>query len=245
MGIGTRQIGHPPQRARHTVFIGTIGGIRAIVRGTTAVWKVGNTGVPQIKRMFSYMVARVDHAIHRDDIAAIGSKRWLSLARATNLPGALARLIRGWEMAPALLQSDDYLTLMRHECWISDTDLIEQHATAAAAFLTVGDSDSALAALHQAATYCGGPYLPDYDVPDYPLSDEQERWRHYQRDILHQLARLHLERAAYPDALLVAKKTSRLGDEEAADDDLLADIYESLGNPRLAHHYRERANAAR
>lgn len=245
MEIGTRQIGQSPQRNGHPVFIGTIGGIRAIVHGATAIWKVGNMGVPQLKRMLSYVVTRVDHAIHRDDIAAIGSKRWPELARSTNLPSALTRLFRNWGMAPALHQNDDYLTLMRHECWISDTDLIEHYATAAAAHLAVGNSDSALASLHQAVTYCGGPYLPDYDVPDYSLSDEQQHWRHYQRDILHQLARLHIDRAAYQDALRVARKTSHLGDEESADDALLADIYKSLGNLRLARYYRAKADAAR
>ena len=150
---------------------------------------------------------------------------------------------RGLDLA--LLQRDDHQTLMRHECGISDTDLIERYATAAAAHRVVGDQEATLAALHQAAAYCDGPYLPDYDVPDYTLSDDQQHWRHYQRDILHQLARLHLDRATYQAARLVAKKMVHLGDEEPADDDLLADIYAALGNPRLAHYYRTKADAAR
>lgn len=242
METDTRQIGQSPQRGGPTVFIGQLGGMRAMVRGAAAIWKVGNIGVPQVKRMMSYVVAHVDRAIHRDDIAAVASRRWAELARAANLPGALVRLIRNWGMTPALHQRDEYLTLMRHECWISDTDLIEKYAAAAAVHAGAGDNDAALAALQQAVTYCGAPYLPDYDVPDYSLAHEQQRWLYYQRDLIHRLARLHIERAAYQDALAVARKALRLGDEDPTDDALLADIYGLLDNPRLARYYRDRAN---
>ncbi|MBX0331415.1 hypothetical protein K2Z83_27565 [Oscillochloris sp. ZM17-4] len=245
MEIGTRQTERWPQEHQHTVFIGTIGGMRAIVRGAAAIWKVGNMGVPQLKRMLSYLVAHVEHAIHRDDIAAIGSRRSQPLARATNLSSAIKRLIQTWHMGPALRDRDGYLTLMRHTSWISDTDLIEHHAAAAALHLSTGDADAALDALQQAAAYCGGIYLPDYDVPDYSLREDQYHWLYYQRDILHRLARLHLTRNAAQEALPVAQKTARLGDSEAADDLLLADIYAALGNARLADYYTHKARRRR
>ena len=241
MEIGTLQTGCSPQSHQHTVFIGTIGGLRTLVRGATAIWDVGNMGVPQMKRMLSYLVAHVDHAIHRADIAAIGSRRSQILVRATNLSSAVKRLIHNWQMGSALHDEDGYLTLMRHDCWISDTDLIEQHATTAAAHLATGNTDAALDALHQAAAYCGGTYLPDYDVPDYSLQDDQHHWLSYQRDILHQLARLHLARGEAHAALLIARKIAHLDTSEVADEVLLADIYAALGKPRMTDYYHQKA----
>lgn len=227
--------------SQQPVLILTIGGIRAIVRGVTEIWAIKGMGVPQLKQMLSYMVTFPGRAMHWTTLAAIGSKRWTTLVKPRNLPWGVRTLLHRWDMGAALHESDGYFTLQRHPSWISDTDLIERHMLAAQQASDCDDDETALAELQQAVHYCGGPYLPDYDAPEYDLEDAPHHWETYQREAIHRLARARLQRNEPQIALAAARKVALIGPSESADADLFADIYDALGNTRMATMYRQKA----
>lgn len=231
--------------SQQPVLILTIGGIKAIVRGVAAIWTIKGMGVPQLKQMLSYMVTFPGRAVHWTTLAAIGSKQWAALVKPRNLPRGLRQLLHRWDMGAALHESDGYFTLQRHPSWISDTDLIERHMLAAQQASACDDMETTLAELQAAVRYCGGSYLPDYDAPEYDLEDAPHHWDTYQREVIHRLARMLLERQQPQAALEVAQKIMQIGASEAADSDLLADIHHALRHEKIAHYFRRKAHQQR
>ncbi|NJN19111.1 MAG: hypothetical protein HC822_24085 [Oscillochloris sp.] len=233
--------------SRPIVEMYLINGIMVVKRSVVAGWKVGRLGIRQVQRMVSYLVAHADRAIHWEVLATIGSRTFdpYALAKPRNLTAGIRHLFRQWEIEEALYEANGYFTLRRNTCWISDTDRIEKHDRAATEAASAGDAEQTLAHLQQAGSLCNGPYLPNYDVPEYSLAHLQQHWQVYQRDVLHRLARIALQRSAYNVALSAAQQTFKLGISEASDCDLMAECYTALGHMNSADYYRRKAASKR
>lgn len=242
MGTASQSTEESSEDDHCSTMIYLIGDLRVITPYGKADWKIARLGVHQIKRMVSYLVAKVEHPIARSDLAAIGSPNWPHIARPSNLTSGLKQWLRRWGMLPALIERENSMMLIRHRCWSSDTDQMEALAEQANEHLANHNTSAAIHDLQQAAAFCGGRYLPDYDKPDYPLNNLQTYWESFQRDIIYRLSDLLMQHSAYSEALKVARKLIHLGGDEPNDHNLLADIFAALGSPHRANYHRRKAS---
>lgn len=237
---------HPESHGRPHVQLTTLGSFVARIGHNNAPWRGGGLGARQLRAMLSYLLAAPGRMVHWTTLAAIASPHWRSLKRPRNLLFGLHQLLRHWRMAAAFREIDGFVTLQRHPSWIMDTDLLTRHMLQAAEYRRADDLSAAVSELRSAAALCGGIFLPEYDVPEYSLTEVQQHWEYYQRDVLHQCTRLLLRSDRVAEALPIAQQLDLLAPETTAeDDDLLADVYVALGNVQLAGYYRRRANEKR
>lgn len=235
--------------AHAQVLIRSIGGIAAAVRGAAAIWKGHSLGEPQLKAMLSYTIARVGQAIHRDDLAGVGSRDPKKQpTRPSNLASGLLNMLKSWGMGCALKLGWRTITLERHACWSLDTDMIDEALGIATRYRRAGDVVAERAILQQAASHCGGVYLDGFDAPDdvfdCGLEDKRHYWERRQRDLLHRLIRLQLQQSAYDEALAGARLLDQLAADNQADYLLIAEVHDCQGGAQLAQFYRIKAQQA-
>jgi hypothetical protein len=235
----------PGQQAR--VFVKTLGVVVVSVAGAAAVWKGGGAGPRQLRRVFSYLVAHRDRAVHREDLRVVAGGQ-VSRRRHYVLSGFRA-MLKSWGMDGALKRDGPLVILKQHPSWRTDTDDLMESLNAALALEHAGSRMEAIALLEYATNNCGGTFLADYDGPPKLLIDRQvDHWNIVQKQVFQLLCRLCLtlsERSFHRRGLSAAESAIRLGRQNADDNDLAADAAERCELWTMAAYYRDRARRLR
>ena len=225
------------------VYFRTLGGFDVFVDEQPAIWTMQGIGTPQMRLPLGYLIARRDQPICRDILIEIARRRSENPPR--YVVSALLRLLTRWDMAPALVIDDTSIMLRCHPVWGTDTDTLQRLWHTANALQANGEQLQALAALQQAKQLCGGAYMPFYDaLPEYAITGEVDFWQEMQKNVLLELAELHLALTRpYPcaEALRVTGRAVEIDRWNPATCIAAAAIARRCGNEVRARFYEKKA----
>jgi hypothetical protein len=184
--------GHQPR-----IYIVTLGTFEVYVDQQPAIWAGGAAGARQLQRAVGYLIAHRGQFVRKAVLIDVVGGR--SMHGARYVITGVQRLLRSWGMELALTLQKAAISLRQDETWGTDTDMLEALFADAEALQDAGQAKAAIQILRDAATRCGGTYLPILDtIPDYIPHGDIAYWLMFQKKVLHGLVRLCL---AAPEAV--------------------------------------------
>lgn len=159
------------------VCVYTLGTLEAAKNGKRLGWYGSGVGACQLKRGFSYLLAKRDSLVSREVL--------IEVAGTDNIVSGLGIMLHHWKIDSALQRRDRKVMLVTDRSWISDADHLEHLLLEAQQCERDGDRLGQLEALRQVERLCKGTYLPEYDAPpEYSIGYAVAFWHQRQKDAL-------------------------------------------------------------